>query len=131
MPGEYVPGKCNIGRRGRATRLSIGLVILGLSTAAVFFLFRAATPSVVRLVLIIPFYVGLMSILEGTLSFCVFHAAKGTFDLYEKVGPIGKSETKVQIESDEWKKADRRKARNMHTEAALGAIVLTLTVFFA
>ena len=131
MPGEYVPGKCNIGRRGRATRLSIGLVILGLSAAAVFFLFRAAAPSVVRLVLIIPFYVGLMSILEGTLSFCVFHAAKGTFDLYEKVGPICKSETKVQIESDEWKKADRRKARIMHTEAALGAIVLTLTVFFA
>lgn len=112
-------------------RLSIGLVILGLSAAAGFFLFRAAAPSFVRLVLIVPFYVGLISILEGAMSFCVFHAAKGTFDLYEKVGPIGKSKTRVQIESDEWKKADRRKARIMHAEAALGAIVLTVSVFFA
>jgi len=28
---EYAPGKCNIGRRGRAIRLATGLVLIALS----------------------------------------------------------------------------------------------------
>ncbi len=48
------------------------------------------------------------------MSFCAFHVANGTFDLYEKVGPTGKSKTKVQIEFDEWKNSNSRKARIMH-----------------
>ncbi len=112
-------------------RLSTGLVILGLSTTTAFVLFLAAVPSFDRLVLIVPFYVGLISVLEGAMSFCVFHAAKGTYDLHEKVGPIGRSKARVEIESDEWKRADRRKARLMHAEALFGAVILTVAVFFA
>src|SRR5207245_10151195 len=31
LPPEYVPGKCNIGRRGRAIRLTTGLVLIVVS----------------------------------------------------------------------------------------------------
>ncbi len=65
------------------------------------------------------------------MSFCVFHATKGTYDLHEKVGPVVSSKTRVEIESDGRKRADRRKAGLMHAEAVLGAIVLTVAVFFA
>ncbi|OLD03694.1 MAG: hypothetical protein AUJ07_05945 [Crenarchaeota archaeon 13_1_40CM_3_53_5] len=131
MPSEYVPGKCNIGRRGRATRFSTGIIILGISGVFGFLFLRDAAPSIVRLILVLPFYGGLISILEGTMSFCVFHAARGTYDIHEETWRTGRSKTRVEIVSDEWRRADRRKARFMHAEAILGAIVLTAAVFFA
>jgi hypothetical protein len=73
----------------------------------------------------IPFYIGLLSALEGTMSFCVLHASKSTYDLHEPSGmAFGKSETKMQVGSEQWRRLDRRKARQMHLEAVLGALVL-------
>ena len=37
---------------------------------------------------------------------------------------FGSSGTQMDVGSDEWKKLDRRKARLMHLEAVLGALVL-------
>jgi hypothetical protein len=124
MSPEYVPGRCNIGARGRAIRLSTGLGII-----AVFvgfdFLALGSVFSVFRLFLFIPFYIGLLTILEGTMSFCVLHASRGTYDLHEPTGmAFGRSETKMEVGSEEWKRLDRHKARNMHFEAVLGALVL-------
>jgi hypothetical protein len=59
------------------------------------------------------------------MSFCVIHATRGTYDLHEPTGmAIGRSETKMEVGSDEWKRLDRRKARLMHLEAVLAALVL-------
>ena len=59
------------------------------------------------------------------MSFCVLHASRGTYDLHEPTGiAFGTSRTKMAIGSDEWKRLDRRKARLMHLEAVLGALVL-------
>ncbi len=103
MPPEYVPGKCNIGD------------LLAL---------RSVSP-VFRLFLFIPLYVGLLTALEGTMSFCVLHASRGTYDFHEPSGmAFGRSETKMEVGSDEWGRLDRRKARLMHLEAVLGALVL-------
>jgi hypothetical protein len=75
--------------------------------------------------LFIPFYVGLLTALEGTMSFCVLHASRGTYDLNEPSGmAFGRSETKMEVGSDEWRRLDRRKARLMHLEAVAGAFVL-------
>jgi hypothetical protein len=124
MPPEYVPGKCNIGARGRAIRLSTGLgiiaVFIGLDVLAL-----GSVSTIFRLLLSIPFYVGFLTILEGTMSFCVLHASRGTYDLHEPSGmAFGKSETKMKVGSEEWKGLDRHKARLMHSEAVLGALVL-------
>ena len=124
MAPEYVPGKCNIGARGRAIRLATGLgiiaVFVGLDVLALRLVFAPF-----RLLLVIPFYLGLLSALEGTMSFCVLHATRGTYDLHEPTGmAFGSSGTKMDVGLDEWNKLDRRKARLMHLEAVLGALVL-------
>ena len=124
MPPEYVPGKCNIGARGRAIRLATGLGIIVVFIGFGLLALRSVSP-VFRLFLFIPLYVGLLTALEGTMSFCVLHASRGTYDLHEPSGmAFGRSETKMEVGSDEWRQLDRRKARLMHLEAVLGALVL-------
>jgi hypothetical protein len=55
----------------------------------------------------------------------VLHASRGTYDLHEPTGmAFGRSGTKMEIQSGEWKRLDRRKARLMHLEAVLGALLL-------
>jgi hypothetical protein len=124
MPLEYVPGRCNIGARGRATRLATGLGIIALFIGFDFLALRSVS-ALFRLLLFVPFYVGLLAALERTMPFCVLHASRSTYDLHEPKGmAFGKSGTKMGVESEEWKRRDRRKARLMHLEAVLGAVVL-------
>ena len=124
MPPEYDPGKCNIGARGRAIRLATGVGIIAVFTGFDLLALGSVSP-VFRLFLFLPFYVGLLAALEGTMSFRVLHASRGTYDLHEPTGmAFGTSGTKMAIESDEWKRLDRRKARLMHLEAVLGALAL-------
>ncbi len=124
MPPEYVPGKCNIGARGRAIRLATGLGIIAVFIGFDILALGSVTP-LLRLVLFVPFYVGFLAALEGTMSFCVLHASRGTYDLHEPTGmAMGRSETKIKVRSEDWKRLDQRKAREMHLEAVLGALVL-------
>jgi hypothetical protein len=124
MAPEYVPGRCNIGTRGRAIRLATGLGIIAVFVGFDVLALRSVFPPF-RLLLFIPFYIGLLAGLEGTMSFCVLHASRGTYDLHEPTGmAFGRSGTKMEVGADEWKKLDRRKARLMHLEALLGALVL-------
>jgi len=128
---QYVPGRCNIGRRGRAIRLTTGLVLIALSI-----ILGIAVLSPVnllfRLVLVLPLYIGVLACLEGSMSFCVLHAARGTYDLNEPRGfATKKSETLQKIGSEDWKKLDRRKALRMHLEALTGAILLALLLTLA
>ena len=124
MPPEYVPGKCNIGTRGRAIRLATGVGIMAVFTGLDLLALGSVFP-VFRLFLVLPFFVGLLAVLEGTMSFCVLHASRGTYDLHEPNGmAFGTSGTKMAIESDEWKRLDRRRARLIYLEAVLGALLL-------
>jgi hypothetical protein len=126
MTPEYVPGGCNIGRRGRAIRLSTGAVLIALSVGSGLTILLWANP-LLRLALGLPIYVGLLAGLEGSMSFCVLHARRGTFDLDEPHGFAStRSKTLKQVGSEEWKRIDRRKALRMHVEAAGGAIVLSI-----
>jgi hypothetical protein len=124
MSAEYVPGRCNIGARGRAIRLATGLGIIAVFIGFDLLALGSVSP-VFRLFLFVPFYVGLLAALEGTISFCVLHASRGTYDLHEPGGmPFGRSRTKMEVGSVEWERLDRRKARIMHLEAVLGALIL-------
>ena len=121
---EYVPGRCNIGSRGRDIRLSTGIVLIALSVILAFTIFNPLN-HLVRLALILPLYIGFLAGLEGSMSFCVLHAARGTYDLHEPIGmAIGPSDSLQKVESEEWKRIDRHKARLMHLEATAGAIIL-------
>lgn len=128
---EYVPGKCNIGRRGRAIRLTVGLVFIALSIILGIAVLNPAD-RLFSLLLVIPLYIGILACLEGSMSFCVLHAARGTFDLHEPRGFASKeSGTLEKVGSEDWKKLDRRKALRMHLEAVTGAVLLALLLAFA
>ncbi|OLE69308.1 hypothetical protein AUF78_11780 [archaeon 13_1_20CM_2_51_12] len=131
MAPQYVPGRCNIGRRGRAIRLTTGLVLIALSIILGITVL-APVNRLFSLVLILPLYIGILACLEGSMSFCVLHAARGTYDLNEPRGfATKKSETLQKIGSEDWKKLDRRKALRMHLEALTGAILLALLLTLA
>ncbi len=126
LPPEYVPGKCNIGRRGRAIRVTTGLVLIAISIV-IGITFVKPVSHLLSLALVVPFYVGILAILEGSMSFCVLHAARGTYDLNEPHGFASKkSDTLQKVESEDWKKLDQRRARWMHLEALTGAVLLAL-----
>ncbi len=125
MPQEYLPGKCNIGSRGRATRLTTGAALVGASVLLTLTVLSRADLRLARMMLVIPLYGGLLSALEGSMSFCVFQASRGTYDFSEKLGsPFARSETRRIVEVEGWRRKDRRKAIGMHVEAAIGAIVI-------
>ncbi len=123
---EYVPGRCNIGRRGRAIRLTTGLVLIAISIV-IDITFLKPVSHLLSLALVVPFYVGVLAILEGSVSFCVLHAARGTYDLNEPHGFASrKSDTLQKVGSEDWKKLDQRRALWMHLEALTGAVLLAL-----
>jgi len=126
LPPEYVPGKCNIGRRGRATRVTTGLVLIAISMV-IGIAFVKPVSHLLSLALVVPFYVGILAILEGSMSFCVLHAARGTYDLNEPHGFASKkSDTMQKVGSEDWKKLDQRRALWIHLEALTGAVLLAL-----
>jgi len=123
---EYAPGRCNIGRRGRVIRLTTGLVLIALSIILGITVLNPEN-RLFSLMLVVPFYVGFLAGLEGSMSFCVLHAARGTYDLNEPHGfASGKSGTLQKVGSEVWKRLDRTKALRMHLEALTGAVLLAL-----
>ena len=79
-----------------------------------------------------PAYVGLLAVLEGSMSFCVLHARRGTFDMNEPKGFAStQSPSLGRVESEEWKRADRQKALRMHSEALAGAVILAVLLTLA
>src|SRR5207249_1415295 len=128
---ECAPGKCNIGSRGRGLRLSTGAVLIALSVI------RGVTALIhvvwdVRLALVLPLYAGMLAALEGSTSFCVLHAARGTYDFHEPMGfASNRSKTVNRVGSEDWKKLDRRRALRMHVEALAGAVLLATILALA
>ena len=128
---EYAPGRCNIGRRGRVIRLATGLILIVFSIILGITVLNPEN-RLFSLVLVITFYVGFLAGLEGSMSFCVLHAARGTYDLNEPHGFASrKSGTLAKVRSEDWKGLDRRKASVMHFEALSGAVLLALLLAFS
>jgi hypothetical protein len=128
---EYVPGRCNIGRRGRAIRLATGLVLIAISIVLGILVLNPVNHWF-SLALVFPAYIGLVACLEGSMSFCVLHAARGTYDLHEPRGFASKKSGTLQsVGSEDWKRLDRRKALRMHLEALTGAVLLALLLTLA
>jgi hypothetical protein len=85
-----------------------------------------------RLGLLVPFYFGFLSILEGGTAFCVAYAGRGAYDLHERLGFLDlmrESKTRHTIESEEWRRIDRLRARSIYLEALAGAVLLTIVLF--
>ncbi|HYY91706.1 MAG TPA: hypothetical protein VE955_06935 [Candidatus Dormibacteraeota bacterium] len=131
MDPPYVAGKCNIGRRGRAIRLSTGAMLIALSVILSLTILSQVFWAI-RLAFFIPIYAGLVAALEGSMSFCVLHAARGTYDFHEPMGFASKkSKTLKRVLSEDQKRLDHKKALRMHAEAVAGAAILALLLALA
>jgi hypothetical protein len=112
-------------------RLTTGLVLIALSIVLGILVLNPINHWF-SLALVFPAYVGLLAGLEGSMSFCVLHAARGTYDLYEPHGFATKtSDTLQKVASEDWKRFDRRKALKMHFEALAGAVLVALLLALA
>src|SRR5207244_12251957 len=80
LPPEYVPGRCNIGRRGRAIRLTTGLVLIAVSVAIAITVLEPVN-NLLSITQVIPFYVGILAILQGIMYFLLLHVVKESYDL--------------------------------------------------
>src|ERR1700757_5174479 len=128
---EYVPGKCNIGRGGGGIRLTTGVFLIGISINLGILVLNPLNRWF-SLALVFPVYVGLLAGLEGSMSFCVLHGTRGTYDLNEPQGFASKkSKTLQKVVSEDWKRLDRRKALKMHLEALTGAVLLVVLLSLA
>ena len=66
------------------------------------------------------------------MSFCVLHAARGTYDLTEPRGFASKKSGSLQnVGSQDWRRLDGRKALKMHLEALTGAVLLAVLLALA
>lgn len=122
-PG-YRPGACNIGpaevarrRAGAIASLAIAIVI-----AAVLLVIDA--PSWVRIAVFPPLAAGLISMEQVRRRFCVGFALAGIRDF----GPLG---TRVSVEDDAARAADRRAALLMVAYMSALAAILTLAFIVA
>lgn len=77
---EYVPGVCNIGRRGRTARATFGIAAIAFALA-VWWALRTVSPPYMKLVVFLPLFTGFVSLFEATLRFCVAFARRGIYDL--------------------------------------------------
>src|SRR5260370_8516576 len=95
-------------------RLTTGVVLIGLSIILEIFVLKPSN-HLVRLGLAFPFYIGILACLEGSMSFCVLHAARGSYDLHEPRGFASKrSDTLGNVDSQDWKSLSRCKYSHIH-----------------
>ena len=112
-------------------RLLTGAVLIALSVILGLTVLRGLFWAV-RLVLALPIYIGFLAALEGSMSFCVLHAARGTYDFYEPRGfASNQSKTLKRIQSEEWKRIDGQRALKLHAEAVVGASLLAILLALA
>ncbi len=116
----YVPGVCNIGPAEIRRRRQSGWV--GLAVTVVlwggFLIFRVPAPW--RLLLFFPAAMGATGFIQAALHFCAGFGTRGVFNF----GPeVGKTDT---VEQAEFRRKDRRKARQIGLYSGLIGIVVAI-----
>lgn len=117
----YQAGACNIGPAEIARRRQSGLV--GLLTAATLtaLMLIAGTDPILRWIIAIPLYVGLLGLVQAQLRFCVAFGFGGLHNF----GPLG-GQTRVTDAASA--RADRRRALVVSGAVAIVAIAITAVI---
>ena len=123
MSQEYVAGSCNIGNGEVRRRQVVALVGAVFSITSLVGLLSSDAARSARFSLFIPLMVFAIGFIQSRKKFCLAYGLAGTFN-FGKLGSI----TKVQSAED--RKADRKTAINILTQATFLAVAIT-AVFFA
>jgi ferric-dicitrate binding protein FerR (iron transport regulator) len=122
MSGTYQPGVCNIGPREIARRRMAGHVglLLTLGVLAALLIFDA--PAWLRLILLVPAAGSASGYLQAYLKFCAGYGQLGVFNF----GEVGDTH---EVASDEARRADRRRARQIGLASfAIGVLVAGVAI---
>jgi|SRR5580658_9092034 hypothetical protein len=118
--GDYVPGVCNINRAEIAKRRTAGyigtVIFLVVLAAAIYF----SLPSIVKLLLFLPGYLGSIGFLQAREKFCVGFAAASKQNATEG------SQEVHDIKDESSHKKDLSRAALMKRQASIIALVFTV-----
>lgn len=110
----------NISPRERQKRLNFGLLALGIGVVLLVFLLGSEASRWWRLVLLLPFFGGMVGIFQWRDKTCIALANSGTRKLGETTETVDNAAELAQI---------RKQARWVQVKALATALVLTLIAF--
>lgn len=113
---EYEPGVCNIGESEQRKRYAIGGI--GFALALIFLLFGMPTSPFMAVGLFLALFIGFEGAYQGYLQFCAGFAHRGVHDTGDDLR---------DVEDDDSRTKDVRKAWRIHLYAFLSAAILTAT----
>ena len=77
----YEPGKCNIGKKERMHRLSIGLISISIGLVLFAAIFLIGLPEWTTFFLVIPFFLGFNGVYQYFFRFCVTNALTKQYNM--------------------------------------------------
>lgn len=122
MSTEYEPGGCNIGRAERRKRYLLGAAGFGVAALVAAAVGWLALPSWALLLTAVPLVVGFEGLYQGWLGFCAGFAQRGVYDVSDA------GVERHEVEGEDARRADRRRARRIHLYAVGSAAVVTVAV---
>ena len=118
MTYSYIPGSCNLGKSEIRRRQFVALLGLFLTGSTLAGLIGTNSPASARWGLFVPLMVFSVGFIQSRKKFCLAYGLMGTFNL-GKLGDISR------VQSADDRKADRKTALTILTQAALMALALT------
>lgn len=120
IDSEYVPGACNIGPWEIRRRRASGVVAIAIGVVGLALMLAVGAPVLLRLVLILPFWGGVLSWLQARRRFCAGFAMAGIANFGE-----GES-TRRHVEDSAAHRQDLLAVARMTRDAFLVALAMTV-----
>lgn len=114
---KYIPGVCNIGPSERAKRRQAGIFGVIIAAIVMDVLIMTGAPKGWRLVLILPASAAASGFLQDAFHFCAGFGMKGLYNVINSAGITD------NVESEEFRRKDRRKAQTIIGLSLLVGIV--------
>jgi hypothetical protein len=120
LEGEYRPGVCNIGPREIAKRRAFGVAAIIVSVVLGAILVAIDAPSIVRGLVVLPLWGGLVSVEQARRKFCAGFAAAG-------IRSVAGSDATERVTEPADLAADRAAARRMVSYCGAIAVAIATT----
>ena len=116
---EYIPGVCNIGPQERVLRRMVGYICLFFFLALFLFFYFTQSTHPLRLILLIPAFIGSVGFIQDAARFCVNFGFRGLHNLTRSAGIT------LTVTEAEFRRQDREKAVEILCFSLIAALSLT------